>query len=170
MIIEPLTPANVGEALPRVLEMVREVCRLHETWDPVKFGYLPDVVERYARWLPQRAADPRSVLCVARDETAGTGEAVPGASTIVGFLVASTEREIPVYRLDEFLFVHDMYVEPRCRGRGVGRALLTHAIDRAREIGVTQVRLDVAKANEPARRLFESCGFRVSVSEMLREV
>ncbi|MBI1189149.1 MAG: GNAT family N-acetyltransferase [Tepidisphaera sp.] len=159
MTIERVTPQSVGLVLPRLLEMVREVCRLHESWDPAKFSYLPDVVDRYARWLPQRAADPRSVLAIARE-----GDA------IVGFLVASTEREIPVYRLSEFLFVHDMFVEPACRGRGLGRLLMQHALERAREIGVTQLRLDVARANEPARRLFESCGFRVSVSEMLREI
>ena len=37
-------------------------------------------------------------------------------------------------------------------------------------MGVKQVRLDTAVANEPAQKLFEACGFRASVVEMLVEV
>lgn len=159
MIVEAATPASMPLVLPRVLEMVHELCRVHEAWDPQRFPYLPDVLKRYERWLPQRAADPRSVLAFARD-----------GDDVIGFLVASVEREIPIYRLEEFLFVHDMFVELSHRGRGVGRALLLHAVERAGAMKVTQVRLDVARANAPARKLFESCGFRIAVSEMLREL
>jgi GNAT superfamily N-acetyltransferase len=159
MIVEGVTPASLPQVLPRVLEMVHELCRMHEAWDPQRFPYLPDVLQRYERWLPQREADPRSVLAVARD-----------GDDVVGFLVASVEREIPIYRLDEFLFVHDMFVELAHRGRGIGKALMSHAVERARVMKVTQIRLDVARANAPARKLFESCGFRIAISEMLREV
>ena len=44
------------------------------------------------------------------------------------------------------------------------------AVERFRAIGVTQIRLDTAAANEAARKLFASCGFRTSVVEMLREI
>jgi RimJ/RimL family protein N-acetyltransferase len=44
------------------------------------------------------------------------------------------------------------------------------AIERFGEIGVSQVRLDAAAANEAARRLFERCGFRASVVEMLTQL
>jgi ribosomal protein S18 acetylase RimI-like enzyme len=44
------------------------------------------------------------------------------------------------------------------------------AIEKFRDIGVTQVRLETAAANEAARKLFASVGFRVSATEMLVEV
>ncbi|MFA6045767.1 MAG: GNAT family N-acetyltransferase, partial [Phycisphaerales bacterium] len=147
MIVEDLTPTSMPAVLPRVLEMVHELCRLHEAWDPQRFPYLPDVLQRYERWLPQRAADPRSVLAVARD-----------GDEVLGFLIASVEREIPIYRVEEFLFVHDMYVELARRGQGIGKSLMMHALERARAMKVTQMRLDVARANGAARKLFESCG------------
>jgi RimJ/RimL family protein N-acetyltransferase len=41
------------------------------------------------------------------------------------------------------------------------------AVERFREIGVPQVRLDAAAQNAVARKLFEACGFRPSTTEML---
>jgi ribosomal protein S18 acetylase RimI-like enzyme len=44
------------------------------------------------------------------------------------------------------------------------------AIERFRAMGATQVRLETAAANDPARKLFESCGFRSATIEMLLEL
>ena len=44
------------------------------------------------------------------------------------------------------------------------------AVERFREIGVAQVRLDTAAPNEVARGLFAACGFRPSTREMLLEI
>lgn len=136
--------------------MVAQICAMHEAMDPDKYGYLPDIVSMYEHWLPQRAVDPRSVLLVA---DAGTG--------LAGFVIGTVEKEIPIYRIAEFGFVHDLWVEPAQRRAGVGRALALAAIERFRAMGMKQVRLDTAAANEGARRLFASCGFRASATEML---
>ena len=48
--------------------------------------------------------------------------------------------------------------------------MVTLAVERFRDIGVKQVRLDVAYANEPARGLFAACGFRPGIVEMLLEL
>ena len=47
------------------------------------------------------------------------------------------------------------------RGAGVGRALLTAAVGRARAQGALRVTLRVLGHNAPARRLYESAGFAV---------
>lgn len=44
------------------------------------------------------------------------------------------------------------------------------SIERFHEMGVKQIRLDTAIANEASRRLFASCGFRPSIIEMLIEL
>jgi ribosomal protein S18 acetylase RimI-like enzyme len=88
---------------------------------------------------------------------------------IAGFLVGSVEKSIPIYRLAEFGFIHDMWVEPPFRRRGVARLLVEEAVRRFAAMGVSQVRLETADANDSARRLFAACGFRVGTVDMLRE-
>lgn len=142
--------------LPWVLPMVRAICAMHAALDPERFAMLPDVVERYERWLPERAADVRSVFLVAC-----VGEKP------VGFIVGTVEASVPIYALSEFGFIHDVWVEPDVRGEGVASALVDGAIAAFRVMGVGQVRLETALANPGARALFERAGFRAATVEML---
>ena len=161
MDIRPATAADV----PAVLPMVTKIAALHEGWDPAKYGYIPNVAERYRNWLTARASDPRSVFLIAERPASG-GE----AAKVVGFLIATVEAEIPIYRVKEFGFIHDVWVEPDYRHEGLGRQLTMLAIERFRATGVPQIRLDTAEPNDAARALFASCGFRPSTVEMLLEL
>jgi ribosomal protein S18 acetylase RimI-like enzyme len=147
------------EDVPAVLPMVAKTCALHEAWDPAKYGFLPDPQERYRRWLTQRATDPRSVFILAQRE-----------ERIVAFLVGTIESEIPIYRVKQFGFLHDLWVEEEYRNEGIARQMVMLAIERFKAMGVSQVRLDTAAANDVARKLFTSCGFRISNIEMLMEL
>ena len=155
MDIRPATAADV----PAVLPMVAKICALHEAWDPAKFGFLPNPQERYHRWLTARANDARSVFLVAERE-----------GRLVAFLLGAIEEEIPIYRLKEFGFIHDLWVEEEYRHEGIARQMVMLAIERFKSLGVRQIRLDTAAANDPARKLFASCGFRLSTMEMLLEI
>jgi ribosomal protein S18 acetylase RimI-like enzyme len=154
MDIRPATPDDV----PAVLPMVRKTCELHAAWDPDKYGFEGAIEERYRGWLTSRARDPRSVFLVAVREGRGP----------VAFLVGTVEREIPIYRLTEYGFVHELWVDEDYRNEGLGRQLTMTAVERFRELGVQQVRLDTAAANDAARKLFERCGFRPFAVQMLR--
>ncbi len=88
----------------------------------------------------------------------------------VGFLIATVEREIPIYRLKEFAFIHDLWVEPEYRQAGIAKQMIKLTIARFKEMGINQIRLDTADANEAARKLFFNCGFRISTIEMLVEL
>ena len=156
MEIRPATPADV----PQVLPMVEQLARLHESWDPAKYGYLPNPGEMYRTWLKKRATDPRSVFLVAQS----------AAGEVAGFIVGTVEREIPIYRLEEFGFIHDLWVEPQYRNEGIGRQLVMLAVEKFRGIGVRQIRCDTAASNDLARALFSRCGFRPSTIEMLLEL
>jgi ribosomal protein S18 acetylase RimI-like enzyme len=50
-------------------------------------------------------------------------------------------------------------VDAPCRRRGIARALLDAAIDRARTEGARKVTLRVLGHNAPARALYTACGF-----------
>jgi GNAT superfamily N-acetyltransferase len=52
-----------------------------------------------------------------------------------------------------------MYLHPSQRGRGVGKRLLTTALEWARANGATLIRLDTSERMETAQRLYEAYGF-----------
>ena len=97
-------------------------------------------------------------------------ERLLGGIYLVAFLIGQVESEIPIYRLDRFGFIHDLWVEENYRNEGIARQMVTLAIERFTEIGVAQIRLDTAAKNEVARKLVASCGFRPSTTEMLLEL
>jgi ribosomal protein S18 acetylase RimI-like enzyme len=163
-----LIRSAVAVDIPAVLPMVSRMCALHEQWDAEKFGFLPHPEQHYKSWLVSQIHHPKSVFLVAEATSAETrsSEAEP---PLAAYLVATTEREIPIYRLQEYGFIHDLWVEPDYRRCGLARQLVQEAIAQFHQMGIHQIRLDVAAANDTARKLFQSVGFRISTTEMLRE-
>src|SRR5688500_13482535 len=159
-----IRPAT-AEDVPAVLPMVEKIAALHEKWDTVRYDYKPNPSERYRRWLTHRADDPRSVFLVADHE-----RILADVPFIVGFVIGTVESNIPIYRTPEFGFIHDLWVEEDYRNEGIGRQMTMLALERFRDLGMTQVRLETADCNDPARKLFASCGFRVATNEMLVEL
>jgi ribosomal protein S18 acetylase RimI-like enzyme len=64
-----------------------------------------------------------------------------------------------VWRAAEDCELEDLFVSPDARRGGLGRALVTAAIDRARERGARRIALDTAERNQAAVTLYRSFGF-----------
>ena len=159
MIIRPATAADVPDVLP----MVARIVRFHEELDRPRYFARAQPQEMYRNWLTRRADDDRSVFLVA--------ESNPGPPPeLVGFLIATTESEIPIYELQEYGFIHDLWVDEAYRNEGTARQLVTLAVERFSRIGVKQIRLAAAWENAPARSLFARCGFRPATVEMMIEL
>jgi len=155
-----LIRSATSDDVPQVLPMVAKICALHENWDTAKYGFLPHPEQRYQKWLTRLAnSSDRNVFLVAEDE-----------GKLGGFLIATVEREIPIYRLQEYAFIHDIWIEPEYRQNGVARQMVMLCVERFQEMEIQQIRLDTAAVNEAARLLFTSCGFRISTIEMLKEL
>ena len=56
------------------------------------------------------------------------------------------------------IYLEDLYVKPEFRGRGIGRALLTHLARLAKERGCGRLEWSVLDWNEPAIKLYKSIG------------
>jgi ribosomal protein S18 acetylase RimI-like enzyme len=56
--------------------------------------------------------------------------------------------------------VEDVFVREQARGSGLGRELVSAAIERARERGCRRMELDTGADNAPAQGLYRSLGFR----------
>jgi ribosomal protein S18 acetylase RimI-like enzyme len=159
--IRPAAPADISQILP----MVAKICELHRNWDTAKYGFLPNPERRYDGWIQKVITSKRDLWLVAEAQSLNQKP----STHLVGFLAATVEREVPIYEVKEYAFIHDLWVEPDYRRAGVGRQLMQQAIAHFTEINVPQIRLDTAAINESARQLFASLGFRISTIEMLME-
>ncbi len=68
----------------------------------------------------------------------------------------------------EDCWLEDLFVTDRARGRGVGRALVEAAIERARERGCRRVDLDAASDNHAALGLYGRLGFSAETASEAR--
>ena len=55
--------------------------------------------------------------------------------------------------------IHTLCVPPSQAGKGYGKTMVRFAIDESRRQGMTAMRLDTAKGNKPATKLYTGCGF-----------
>lgn len=60
---------------------------------------------------------------------------------------------------DEVLVVHILCVDPKLQGTGVSKRIMDSVIELAGSMNMKAVRLDALCCNEPAKRLYEKCGF-----------
>jgi ribosomal protein S18 acetylase RimI-like enzyme len=104
----------------------------------------PDALERM---VPDLAGLPTARAWLAFEDDDAVG-------VCVGFIGYSTFHARPL------LNIHDLAVLRGQRGRGIGRALLAAAEEHARATGCCKLTLEVLEDNQPARRLYERCGFR----------
>ena len=57
-------------------------------------------------------------------------------------------------------YLAELYVRPEDRGAGIGKALMTAALDAARSRGADYMHLGTSEDDVAARHLYESMGFR----------
>jgi RimJ/RimL family protein N-acetyltransferase len=130
-----------------------------EAYQALRLRSLEEHPEAFALALEDE--QQTSLETVARRlEQASTERYILGAfegKTLIGML---SFRRWEGLKIQHRASVGGMYVPPELRGRGVGRALLEEAIDRARAItGVEDLMLAVTVGNEQARALYLKVGF-----------
>ena len=70
---------------------------------------------------------------------------------IVGYII--------YWQLPKEVDIHNLAVHPAYRRQGIGRSLLSSAIDSAKGQGSNRVTLEVRKSNQAAQQLYHSLGF-----------
>jgi GNAT superfamily N-acetyltransferase len=132
--------------------------------------------EEYAAWRARERDGYIAVLTgsgvppdqAEREEAAGFDSAFPEGLDSPGALVLVLERDgapaghLAWIRLADPSWVSSVQVAPEHRGRGYGRALMRVAEGLTREGGATTLGLNVFTTNAPARRLYESLGYRTT--------
>lgn len=86
----------------------------------------------------------------------------PVLGTVTFCPEGSTYREIGRAGEGEFRM---LAVSPEARGRGVGRALVQHCLDRSRELGYAGVRMSTMDTMTSAHRIYQRLGFTRAVED-----
>jgi GNAT superfamily N-acetyltransferase len=92
----------------------------------------------------RRRHDALILLAMYGGEAAGLLNAFEGFST---------------FAASPLLNIHDVYVRPALRGKGVARAMFEYAERVARHRGCCKMTLEVLSGNLPAQRLYRAQGF-----------
>lgn len=99
---------------------------------------------RKARHVDQDIDSAGGELAVAEDQS--TGEAV-------GYVTMKCDPETRIG------WIHNLAVAEGARSRGLGRALLEHAISRFKTEGMTVAKIETLEQNPVGRHLYPSVGF-----------
>ena len=156
-----ITVRRATEAdLPVLGRLGALLLRMHYAFDRDRFMAPADNTdEGYAWFLGTQLHESDVAVFVADHE-----------GTVVGYVYAAIEPQSWKELREEAGFVHDLVVDDASRRSGVAKALMQVAQEWLRSRGMPRVVLGTATANVPARRLFESLGFRETMVELTREL
>ena len=88
------------------------------------------------------------------------GGGIVGAVVVNDFQGQRYDEVAWAVETDAVAVIHLLAVAPHLHNQGIGRKLLERAREAAAEMNADVIRLDTLPYNTPARRLYESFGFR----------
>ncbi|MBV9240619.1 MAG: GNAT family N-acetyltransferase [Acidobacteria bacterium] len=138
---------------PKIAEFAVALFELHAGWNPRRFTQIA-TPEGATRFYGDRA-EHGSVLIAETD------------GQVVGFAYFEYEPTLYAELATRVAWLHDIYVDPEVRSKGVGSALIASVRDAAKELGANKVLLSVAIQNAEGHRLFERNGFETTMHEMM---
>jgi len=141
--------------LPRIREMTLEELPAELDGDELKF--VQRAKEVFGRRLDAILAREGNEFYVAQ---VGDDEGIAGYVWFGVSQRAFSETEIG--------WIYDILVVPRHRGKGVGEALMKHALKVSKERGFSQIGLMVNVKNRVAWSLYEKLGFQTEYWMMKR--
>lgn len=120
--------------------------------EPMRASHVPDVAA-----IEARTFDSPWTEGMFRQEVSDTYLSRPWVAVengrVVGYVIS--------WFLREEVHLLNIAIDGTRRGRGYGRRMMQHLIDEAMRGGRELITLEVRESNTPARRLYDSFGFRV---------
>ena len=151
-----------GEAadLPAVSQLAAALVHYHRALDAQRYMEIKNVAAGYARFFLGELENDKAVIVCAVDSASGV---------VVGYAYGVFEGRDWNALLDPHGALHDVFVDPSARKRGVAEMLVLEVCRRLARLGAPRVMLHTAVQNAPAQALFAKLGFRTTMLEMARE-
>lgn len=130
--------------------------------DPVEGATLYRLLDLYAR---DPAGGGKALDPAMKDALLAGLAATPGAFSLIAYAgaeavgLANCFTGFSTFAARPLVNIHDVVVDPRFRGRGIGKALFGKIEEIARAKGAVKVTLEVLSGNEPAKALYRSLGY-----------
>ena len=137
-----LRPATTADAAAIVEIYNREVTETTATFDLV-----PRSLEQQEEWLAARSGAFAAIVAIDLD----TGR-------VVGFAALSPYKQRAAYNttVEDSVYVHRDF-----GGRGIGRVLMGHLVEVARESGFHSIVARIERSSSASRALHAACGFEL---------
>lgn len=119
-----------------------------------------------ADFVPDAAKQKRALEAILADRRIGLIYVARGDKRVIGMV--SILFTISTAEGGKAAWLEDMVVLPECRGRGVGAALLAHAVVAAREAGALRITLLSDEDNDLAHAVYAAEGFHFSGMRPMR--
>ena len=135
------------EDMPSMLKLWTKLMEFHRTLS-THFELADDAENVWESFVRKQLDELNSLLIVA--EFSGS---------IVGFSLASIQSNIPVFKINKYGVIYDLFVEETFRGRGIGRKIFDFAREWFEQNGVEHLQVSVAHHNPVAQRFWHAMGF-----------
>lgn len=132
--------------IPRVMELLHQVNRVHHTLRPDLFK--PNTTKYDEVQLQQILADASKVIFVYED------------TSVLGYAFVEIEETKNDRLLQDrrTLYIDDLCVDEKARGRHIGKQLFDYARQYAESIGCNSMTLNVWDGNDAAMRFYQRLG------------
>lgn len=133
----------MGETITIRDTLATDEAEWRRLWDAYNAFYETSVAPEITSRTWQRMLDPASTLL---------GRIALVDDTPVGFSLSVLHEGTWV--AGPVCYLEDLFVDPDCRGRGIGRKLMQDLVDRGRALGWSTLYW-LTRENNPARRLYD---------------
>lgn len=140
--------------IPQVLELLHQVNMVH-------YEIRPDLFKPHTT---KYSAEELTTLF--RDESKPVFVFDDGGVQGYAFCQVSNVKEHLLLQDNKMLYIDDICVDEKARGKHVGKALFDHVKEYAQTIGCHHITLNVWEGNEPALRFYQNMGMQVQKTTM----
>ena len=142
------------EDIKRIIKLLHQVNMVHHVLRPDLFK--PYTTKYNEQELASLLNDENKPIFVYVDET------------VLGYAFCQVSEIKDHHLLEDIktLYIDDICVDEKARGKHIGKALYEHVLDYAKSIGCNNITLNVWEGNDPAWHFYKDMGMQVQKTTM----